>query len=132
MYLLDIVRHRRHIESTFLVTDGSRLAEMLPSTRMQPSVDRGNIIQMRSMMRILKLLELDTNAGNVVVPVEHGPEDHDMAEPQRPTKMSTKKSRPAWACDIIQDAEKYGAPDGSFRESKKPRPSSSNVALLYH
>ena len=44
--------------------------------------------------------------------------------------MNTKKIRPTWAREIIQDAEKYGAPDGSFRESKKPRPYSSYVALL--
>jgi hypothetical protein len=44
--------------------------------------------------------------------------------------MSTKKRRPSWAREIIQDAEKYGAPEGSFRESKRPRPYSSYVALL--
>jgi hypothetical protein len=73
---------------------------------------------------------VDTNAGNDVVPEEHGLEDHDMEEPQRPAKTSTKKRRPAWAREIIQDVEKYGAPDGSFRERKKPRPYSSYVALL--
>jgi hypothetical protein len=54
------------------------------------------------------------------VPEEHGPEDHEMVEPQRFAETSTKKRRPAWSREIIQDAEKYGAPDGSFRESKKP------------
>jgi hypothetical protein len=44
--------------------------------------------------------------------------------------MNTKKRRPTWAREIIQDAEKYGAPDGSFRERKRPRPYSSYVALL--
>jgi hypothetical protein len=43
-----------------------------------------------------------------------------MAEPQIPTETSTKKIRPAWAREIIQVVEKYGAPHGSFRESKKP------------
>jgi hypothetical protein len=61
----------------------------------------------------------DSDVGNDVVPEEHGPEDHDMAEPQRPAETITKKRRPAWAHEIIQDAEKYGAPDGSFRESKE-------------
>jgi hypothetical protein len=37
---------------------------------------------------------VDTDAGNDVVPVEHGPEDHDMAEPQRPAETNTKKRRP--------------------------------------
>jgi hypothetical protein len=44
--------------------------------------------------------------------------------------MSTKKRRLAWACEIIQDADKYGAPSGSFRERKKPRQYSSYMALL--
>jgi hypothetical protein len=44
--------------------------------------------------------------------------------------MNTKKRRPTWAREIIQDAKKYGALDGSFRESKRPRPYSSYVALL--
>jgi hypothetical protein len=46
---------------------------------------------------------------------EHGPEDHDMEEPQRLAKMITKKIRLAWAHEIIQDTEKYGASDRSFR-----------------
>jgi hypothetical protein len=41
-----------------MVTDRLRLAEMSPSTRMKLSVDRDRIIQMRSMMRNLKLPEL--------------------------------------------------------------------------
>jgi hypothetical protein len=57
-----------------------------------------------------------------------------MEEPQKPTdssqEMNTKKRRPTWVREIIQDAEKYGAPNGSFRESKRPRPYSSYVALL--
>jgi hypothetical protein len=71
-----------------------------------------------------------TVAGNGIVPEEHVPENHDMTEPQRPVEMITKKRRPSWAHEIIQDVEKYGAPDGSFRENKKPRPYSSYVALL--
>jgi hypothetical protein len=58
VYLFDIVKHQSHIESTSLVIDKSILAEMLPSMRMQPSVDQGSIIQMRYIMRSLKLLEL--------------------------------------------------------------------------
>jgi hypothetical protein len=73
---------------------------------------------------------VDTDAGNDVVPKEHGPEDHDMEEPQRLVEMSTKKRRQAWAREIIQDVEKYGALVGSFRENKTPRPYSSYVALL--
>jgi hypothetical protein len=61
-------------------------------------------------------------------------EDHNIEEQQRPADSSrennTKKRRQAWARQIIQDVEKYGAPDGPFRESKRPRPYSSYVALL--
>ena len=57
-----------------------------------------------------------------------------MEEPQKPKdpprEMITYKRRPAWAREIIQDAEKYGAPDGTFRESKRPRTYSSYMALL--
>ena len=35
-----------------------------------------------------------------------------------------------WACEIIQDAKKYGAPDGSLRENKRPCTYTSYVALL--
>ena len=55
---------------------------------------------------------------------EHDPEDHDMTEPQRPKdppKEVSNKRRPAWARELIQDVEKYGAPNGSLRESKIQR-----------
>jgi hypothetical protein len=72
--------------------------------------------------------------GNDIVPKEYVLKDHDMAEPQRPAdpprEMITNKRRPAWDQNIIQDAEKYGAPDGTFKESKKRRPYSSYMALL--
>ena len=64
---------------------------------------------------------------------EHDPKDRDMTEPQRPEdppKEVSHKRRPASARELIQDAEKYGAPDGSLRESKRPRTYSSYVALL--
>ena len=55
---------------------------------------------------------------------EHVPKEHDMEEPQKPKdppwEMTTYKGRPTWAHEIIQDAEKYGALDRSFRESKRP------------
>jgi hypothetical protein len=55
-----------------------------------------------------------TVAGNNIVLEEHVPENHDMTESQRPAETITKKRRLAWAREIIQDVEKYGAPDGSF------------------
>ena len=57
-----------------------------------------------------------------------------MTKPQRPVDppqgANTHKRRPAWAREIIQDEEKYGVPDGTSRESKKPRTYSSYVALM--
>ena len=64
---------------------------------------------------------------------ERDPEDHDMIEPQRPEdppKEVSHKRRPAWAHEVIQDAEKYGAPERSLRESKRPHTYSIYVALL--
>jgi hypothetical protein len=47
-----------------------------------------------------------------------------MEEPQihadSSREMNIKKRRAAWAWEIIQDAEKYGSPDGSFRDNKRP------------
>ena len=40
------------------------------------------------------------------------------------------KRNPYWVRDIIQEAERYGAPEGSTRQSKKPKPFPSYVALM--
>ena len=40
------------------------------------------------------------------------------------------KRKPTWAREIIQDVERYGALEGSLRQSKKPKPFSSYVALM--
>ena len=56
-----------------------------------------------------------------------------MAEPQMPVdppKEVSHKRKPAWARELIQDAERYGAPEGSLRESKRPRIYLSYMALL--
>ena len=56
-----------------------------------------------------------------------------MTEPQRPidpSKEVSHKRKPAWVRELIQDAERYGAPEGSLRESKRPRIYSSYMALL--
>ena len=57
-----------------------------------------------------------------------------MGEPQELVEplceKNSHKRRPTWAREVIQDAEKYGAPDGMHRESKRPRPYNNYVALL--
>ena len=42
----------------------------------------------------------------------------------------SRKRKPAWVREIIQDAEKYGAPKGSIRTHKISNPFSSYVALM--
>ena len=54
-----------------------------------------------------------------------------MLEPQEPPHMNVSHKRnPSWDREIIQYAERYGAPEGSSRQSKKPKPFSSYVALM--
>ena len=66
--------------------------------------------------------------------LEQIPKDHDMIEPQRheelPSEMISCKRRPAWAHEIIEEAKRYGVPKGTIRESKKPKPYPSYVALM--
>ena len=42
----------------------------------------------------------------------------------------SRKRKPAWAREIIHEAERHGAPEGSTRISKKPKPFSNYVALM--
>ena len=42
----------------------------------------------------------------------------------------SRKRKLAWAREIIHEAEIYRAPEGSTRIRKKPKPFSSNVALM--
>ena len=54
-----------------------------------------------------------------------------MLEPQEPPTMDiSQKRKPAWVREIIQEAEIYGAPEGSTRTSKRSKPYSSYVALM--
>jgi hypothetical protein len=40
------------------------------------------------------------------------------------------KRKPTWARELIQDAEKYGALEGTMRQSKKPKTFSSYMVLM--
>jgi hypothetical protein len=58
-------------------------------------------------------------------------EDHDITEVQEPPQMTfSHKRKPAWAREIIQDGEKYGVPEGTMRQVKRPKPFSSYMALM--
>ena len=65
------------------------------------------------------------------LPEDEAPEEHDMAEPQEPPMMEiSRKRKPAWTREILQEAERYGAPEGSTRERKKPNTFSNYIALM--
>ena len=58
-------------------------------------------------------------------------EDRDILWPQEPPHMIISPTRKqAWDWEMIQDAEKYGAPEGSMRQSKRPKSFSNYVALM--
>jgi hypothetical protein len=66
-----------------------------------------------------------------VTPDEEIPKDHDMIESQEPPRMTiSHKRNPAWARELIEYGEKYGSPEGTMRQSKKPKPFSSYMALM--
>jgi hypothetical protein len=54
-----------------------------------------------------------------------------MMESQEPPRMTiSHKRNPSWEREIIQDSEKYGAPKGTMRQRKKPKPFSNDMALI--
>jgi hypothetical protein len=67
----------------------------------------------------------------VTSPDEEILEDHDIVEFQEPPQMTIfHKINPAWARELIQYGEKYGVPEGTTRQVKKPKPFSSYTALM--
>jgi hypothetical protein len=90
-------------------------------------------------LRAIKKIGLAANTPQVAEPVREvavSPNDeihdyHDMIESQEPPKMMISHKRNlAWARELIQDGEKYGAPEGTMRQVKKPKPFSSFMALM--
>jgi hypothetical protein len=58
-------------------------------------------------------------------------EEHDIIESQEPHQMTiSHKIKPACARELIQDGEKYGAPEGTMRHIKKPKSFSNYMALM--
>jgi hypothetical protein len=67
----------------------------------------------------------------VTSPDEELLEDHDIVEVQEPPQMTIlHKRKPTWARELIQDGEKYGVPQGTTRQVKRPKPFSSYTALM--
>ena len=71
-----------------------------------------------------------------MVEAEYSPEivaseDHDMLEPQEPPTMDIyRKRKNVWVIEIIQEVERYGAPEGSITTNKRSNPYSRYVALM--
>jgi hypothetical protein len=69
--------------------------------------------------------------GVIPSPDEELLEDHDTIEVQEPPQMTIlHKRKPAWARELIQYGEKYGVPQGTTRQVKRPNPFSSYMALM--
>jgi hypothetical protein len=67
----------------------------------------------------------------VTSPDEEILEDHDIIEVQEPPQMTIlHKRKPAWGRELIEDGEKYGVPEGTTRQVKRPKPFSSYTALM--
>jgi hypothetical protein len=67
----------------------------------------------------------------VTTPDEESLEDHDLIKVQESLQMRIlHKRKPTWAREIIQYGEKYGVPEGTTRQVKRPNPFSSYTALM--
>jgi hypothetical protein len=67
----------------------------------------------------------------VTSPDEEILEYHDISEVQEPPQMTIlHKRKPAWARELIQDGEKYGVPQGTMRQVKRPKPFSIYTDLM--
>ena len=67
----------------------------------------------------------------IASPDEETPEDHDITEVQEPPQMTlSHKRKPTWARELIQDGEKYGVPEETSRQVKRPKTFSSYTALM--
>jgi hypothetical protein len=58
-------------------------------------------------------------------------EYHDIIESQEPPQMMiSHKINSSWEMELIQYGEKYGSPEGSMRQVKKPKPFSSYMDFM--
>ena len=57
-----------------------------------------------------------------------------MTEPQLPkelhSEMISQKRKPAWVREVIEEAKRHGAPEGTIRERNKPKLYISCVSLM--
>jgi hypothetical protein len=73
----------------------------------------------------------DTVREVITSPDEETPGDHDITEAQEPPQMTfSHKRKLVWASELIQYGEKYGVPEGTMRQVKRPKSFSSYMALM--
>ena len=57
-----------------------------------------------------------------------------MTEPQLPeelpSEMISRKRKPAWAHEVIEEAKGHDVPEGTIKEIKKPKSYPSYMALM--
>ena len=62
------------------------------------------------------------------------PEDHDMTKPQLPeelpSEMISRKRKPIWDCEVIEEAKRHGVPEGTIQERKNPKSYPSYMDLM--
>ncbi|XP_059072468.1 retrovirus-related Pol polyprotein from transposon TNT 1-94 [Cryptomeria japonica] len=81
-------------------------------------------------------INVDTNPEIQREQVEPPPQDDhdDPPEPMNPTDISSDivvtKKRSLWVRNTIQEAERFAAPSGTFRETKRPQVFSNYVSLM--
>jgi hypothetical protein len=67
----------------------------------------------------------------IISPDEEILEDHDILEVQEPPQMTILHNRkPSWDREFIEDGEKYGVPEETTRQVKRPKPFSSYTTLM--
>ena len=67
----------------------------------------------------------------IASPNEEIIEYHGIVEFQEPPQMTiSHKRNPTWERELIQYGEKYGSPEGTMRQIKKPKTFSSYMALM--
>ena len=47
-----------------------------------------------------------------------------------PNEMISWKRKPVWACVVIEEAKRFGVPEGTIRERKKPKSYPRYMALM--
>jgi hypothetical protein len=121
---------QHHIEISRDVTfDEDAMLKKSKLCQLEEVYEEEPVIPNTAMREVPRAAELVREV--VTSPDEELLEDHDIVEVQEPPQMTIlHKRKPAWARELIQDGEKYGVPQGTMRQVKRPKPFSSYTALM--